>query len=46
MMRRRYGGWLTVKRVETAWLGNTAVMMHDLRIVDSRGSQKWHGHDH
>ena len=46
MMRRWRGGWLTVKRVEAPRLGNTVVMTHDLRIVDPRGSQKWHGHDH
>jgi hypothetical protein len=40
MMRRRRGGLLAVKRVETARLGNAAVMMHDLRIIDSRGRQK------
>ena len=28
----------TVKRVKSAWLGNTAAMMHYMWIVNSRGS--------
>jgi hypothetical protein len=38
-MRRRCRGCQTVKRVNSAWLGNTAAMMHYLRIVNSRGRQ-------
>jgi hypothetical protein len=38
-MMRRCRGYRTVKRVKTAWLGNTVAMLHDLRIVNSRGSQ-------
>ena len=36
----------TIKGVKTAWLGNAVAMMHYLRIVNSGGRQKWHGHDH
>ena len=36
----------TVKRVKTARLSNTVAMMHDLRIVNAGGRQKWHCHDH
>jgi hypothetical protein len=45
MMRRCRGcrGY-TVKRVKTAWLGNAAVMVHYLRIVNSRGGQWAHGY--
>jgi hypothetical protein len=39
-------GCRTVKCVKTAWLGNAVAMMHYLRIVNSGGTQKWHGHDH
>ena len=42
-MMRRCRGCRTVKRVNSAWLGNTAVMMHYRRIVNSRGSQWAHG---
>jgi hypothetical protein len=45
MMRRRRGR-LTVKRVETACLGNAVAMLHYLRIVNSRGSQKADGEEH
>jgi len=40
------GGRRTVKRVKSAWHGNAMAMMHDRRIVNSGGRQKWHGHDH
>ena len=43
MMMRRCRGCSAVKRVKTAWLGNTAAMVRYLRIVNSRGSQKWDG---
>jgi hypothetical protein len=46
MMRRCRGCRATVKRVITAWLGHTVAMAHDLRIVNARGSEKWHGQDH
>ena len=36
----------TVKRVKGAWLGDTAAMMHYGRIVNARGIQEWHRHDH
>src|SRR6185312_1241774 len=39
-------GGRTIKGVKTAWLGNAVAMMHYLRIVNSGGRQKWHGHDH
>jgi hypothetical protein len=38
-MMRRCRGYRTVKRVKTAWLGNTVAMMHYLRIVNSGGRQ-------
>ena len=38
MMRRCHGCLDTVKRVNTAWRGNTVAMMHYLRIVNSRGN--------
>ena len=38
-MVRRRSGCSTIKRLNTAWLGNTAAMMHYLRIINSRGSQ-------
>jgi hypothetical protein len=41
-MMRRCRGCRTVNRVKSAWLGDTVVMTHDLRIVNSRGSQ-WAG---
>jgi hypothetical protein len=44
MMSRRRGR-LTVKRVETACLGNAVAMMHYLRIVNSRGSQRADGEE-
>jgi len=44
------GRWLgrrrIVERIEAAWLGNATPMMHDLRIIDPRGRQKWHGDNH
>jgi hypothetical protein len=39
MMSRCRGCRDTVKRVNSAWRGNTVAMMHYLRIVNSRGSQ-------
>ena len=45
-MRRCWRCRDTVKGVKTAWLGNAVAMMHYLRIVNSGGRQKWHGHDH
>jgi len=46
MMRRCRGGAHTVKRVKSAWLGSAVAMMHYLRIVNARGRQERHGHDH
>ena len=45
-MMRRCRGCRAVKRVKTSWFGNAMAMMHYLRIVNARGRQKWHGHDH
>ncbi len=45
-MNRRCCGCRTIKRVKRAGLGNAAAMMHDLRIVDARGTQERHAHDH
>jgi hypothetical protein len=42
VMRRRCGCLDTVERVKTPWIGNAAVMMHDLRIVEPCGSQERH----
>ena len=36
---RRCHGCRTVKRINTAWLGDTVAITHNLRIVNSRGSQ-------
>ena len=43
MMSRCRGCLDTVKRINTAWRGDTVAMMHDLRIVKSRGRQWAHG---
>lgn len=39
MRSRRRRGCRTIKRVERAWLGDTAAVMHYRRVVKSRGSQ-------
>ena len=44
-VRRRCLGCRTVKRVERAWLSNAMAMTHHRRIVNARGTQKWHGND-
>jgi hypothetical protein len=37
----------TVKRVKPAGIGDAVVMtVYNVRIVNSRGSQPWRGHDH
>jgi hypothetical protein len=44
MSSRRWCGCRdTVKRINTAWRGNTVAMMHYRRIVKSRGRQWAHG---
>jgi hypothetical protein len=45
-MTRCRGRAHTVKRVKSAWLRSAVAMMHYLRIVNARGRQKRHGHDH
>jgi hypothetical protein len=42
---RRCRGCRTVQRLKCAWLGNTAAVMHYLRIVNSQGSQWAHRYD-
>ena len=36
----------TEERVKSPGLGHTAAVMHYRRIVNARGIQEWHGHDH
>jgi MYXO-CTERM domain-containing protein len=43
---RGFGASRTEKCVKGSGLGDTTAMLHDRRIINARGIQEWHGHNH